>query len=95
VSPFVSGTEAMLWTAQGGRADVWIVDRDLGDMEGAEVCHAVRLERPDSRIVFVSDVLARVTSKDVDARLSKPVRADTLASTLNAHPVRPKSGSPT
>ncbi len=89
-SSFVSGTEAMLWTAQGGRADLWIVDRDLGDMEGTEVCHAVRLERPDSRIVLVSDVLARIASKDVDGRLSKPVRADTLASTLIARVARPK-----
>ncbi|HKK73126.1 MAG TPA: PAS domain S-box protein [Candidatus Krumholzibacteria bacterium] len=85
VSAFVSGTEAMLWSAQGGRADVWVVDRSLGDMEGVELCHTIRAERPDSRIVFVSDVLSRASSPVIDARLSKPVRADALATVLITH----------
>ena len=89
VSTLVSGTEAMLWAAEGGRADVWIVDRSLGDMEGTEICHTVRAMQPDSRIVFVSDVLSRGSSESVDARLSKPVRADALAATLITHAGEP------
>ena len=56
-----SGREGLKMTAEGGAADLIVLDVMLPDLDGFEVCRRLRAERIDTPVVFLT---ARDTTED-------------------------------
>jgi DNA-binding response OmpR family regulator len=84
----VDGAEAML-KSQVVRYDVVVLDRDLPEVHGDEVCRTVRAERPETGIIMLTaagelEDLVSGLSLGADDYLPKPFRFAELVARIRA-----------
>lgn len=88
-----------LYKARVHRYDVVVLDRDLPELHGDEVCRAINAEQPDTRVLMVTaarttDDLVEGLALGADDYLSKPFRFDELVARVKALARRSGPGRP-